>query len=79
MSTTPTRSGCCCAAEATSSPPSHGHDHPGGHSEIDGVHYYTLVAMVEGSGVDNSGYAIVEVGADGIEITGYRRAESRRS
>jgi len=41
---------------------------------IDGVHYYTLRAMVEGSGTDNSSYAIVDVGADGIPVTGCRRA-----
>ena len=54
----------------------HGHDHPGGHSEIDGIHFYTLRAVVEGSGLDNSSYAIVGVQADGLTITGYRRAVS---
>jgi hypothetical protein len=52
----------------------HGHDHDGAHSEIDGVHYYTLRAVVEGSGPDNNSYAIVEVNPNGIEVTGYRRA-----
>ena len=56
----------------------HGHDHAGGHTEIDDVHYYTLIAMVEGTGADNSSYAIVEITPDGIGITGYRRAQSRR-
>jgi len=56
----------------------HGHDHAGGHSEIDGVHYYTLRAVVEGSGPDNSSYAIVDVGGEGIAVTGYRRAVTQR-
>ncbi len=54
----------------------HGHDHAGGYNFIDGIHYYTLRAVVEGSGPDNSSYAIVDVGADGLTITGYRRAVS---
>ena len=54
-----------------------GHDHTGGYNEIDGIHYYTLRAVVKGSGPENSGYAIVDVRDDGITITGYRRAVSR--
>ena len=54
-----------------------GHHHAGQHNEVAGIHYYTLKAMVEGGGADNSAYAIAEVFADGgILITGYRRAES---
>lgn len=56
----------------------HGHDHAGGHNQIDGVHYYTLRAMVEGSGPDNSSYAIVDVGSEGISVTGYRRAVTQQ-
>ncbi len=56
----------------------HGHDHAGGYNLIDGIHYYTLRAMVEGTGPDNSSYAIVDVGERGIGITGYRRALSQR-
>jgi len=52
----------------------HGHDHAGAHSEIDGIHYYTLRAVVEGAGPDNNSYAIVEVTPAGIVVTGYRRA-----
>jgi predicted phosphodiesterase len=54
-----------------------GHNHAGCYSCIDGIHYYTLKAMVDGSGADNSSYAIVEVKADlGIVVTGYRKARS---
>ncbi|MHC4143722.1 MAG: metallophosphoesterase [Planctomycetota bacterium] len=52
-----------------------GHDHAGAYLEIKGIHYYTLKAMVEGSGPDNSSYAIVEVRSDrGITVSAYRRA-----
>ncbi len=52
-----------------------GHDHPGGHNLINGVHYYTLIATVEGSGEVNNSYAIVEVAQNGdIVVEGYRRA-----
>lgn len=53
-----------------------GHHHAGQHSLIHGIHYYTLRAVVEGSGPENSSYAIASVFPDGIEVTGYRRAES---
>lgn len=56
-----------------------GHKHTGGYSSLGGIHYYTLRAMVEGSGRENSSYAIVEVGADNaIVVTGYRKAVSKR-
>jgi len=52
-----------------------GHHHPGAYSHIDGIHYYTLKAMVEGSGEDNNAYAIVDVHNNlNITVTGYRRA-----
>jgi hypothetical protein len=55
----------------------HGHDHPGAHAVVNGVHYYTLKAVVEGTGPENNSYAVAEVRPDlGITITGYRRAVS---
>ncbi len=52
-----------------------GHHHDGGYACIQGIHYYTLKAMVEGSGRENSAYALVELRAAGdLTITGYRRA-----
>lgn len=54
-----------------------GHDHRGQYDFIEGIHYYTLKAMVEGSGAERNAYAIVEVYADNrMVITGYREAES---
>jgi hypothetical protein len=55
-----------------------GHHHPGHYSYIEGIHYYTLKAMVEGSAEKNNSYAIVDVHADNnIILTGYRKAASQ--
>jgi hypothetical protein len=55
----------------------HGHDHPGAHTLVNGIHYYTLKAVVEGTGPENNAYAVAEVRPDlAISITGYRRAVS---
>ena len=52
-----------------------GHHHAGAYSNIGGVHYYTLKAVVEGHGRDNNAYAIVEMQRDrSLTVTGYRRA-----
>lgn len=54
-----------------------GHDHPGAHTVQNGIHYYTLKAIVEGSGAENNAYAVVEVHPGlNLTITGYRRAVS---
>jgi len=54
-----------------------GHHHSGSYSDISGIHYYTLKAVVEGQGPENNSYAIVEVHPDGsITITGYRKTQS---
>jgi len=54
-----------------------GHRHEGAFVRIKGVPYYTLKAMIEGSGPDNSSYALVDVDGRGtIRIQGFRQAES---
>ncbi len=56
-----------------------GHHHSGSYSNIAGIHYYTLKALVEGSGPENNSYAIAEVHPDGsIAIAGYRKAVSKQ-
>jgi alkaline phosphatase len=51
-----------------------GHSHKNDHHEINGTHYVTLVAMVEGSGAENSGYSTLEIFSDGtISIDGHRK------
>jgi predicted phosphodiesterase len=56
-----------------------GHNHAGHYSLIEGIHYYTLKAMVEGSGEENNSFAIVEVHDDlGMTVTGFRQAVSMK-
>lgn len=55
-----------------------GHHHSGTYSQIRGIHYYTLKAVVEGSGPQNNAYAIVEVHPDrSITVSAYRQAVRR--
>lgn len=56
-----------------------GHHHEGSYSYIEGIHYYTLKAMVEGPSNENNSYAIVEIRPDtSITVTGYRKAVSKQ-
>jgi len=56
-----------------------GHQHNGGYSQIEGIHYYTLKAVIEGPGPENNSYAVVEVRPDmSINITGYRKAVGKQ-
>ncbi len=54
-----------------------GHNHSGAYRRIEGIHYYTLKAMVVGSGEENNSYALVEVNPEYIAVKGYRRAVGR--
>lgn len=50
-----------------------GHSHQNDLKDIDGIHYCTLVAIVEGSGLENSGASLLELHDDGtIHLTGFR-------
>jgi len=54
-----------------------GHMHSGGYADINGIHYITLRAAVEGSGLDNNAYAMVYVHRSGlIRMEGYKRQKS---
>ena len=56
-----------------------GHHHEGSYSYIEGIHYYTLKAMVEGPSQENNSYAIAEIRPDkSITVTGYRKAVSKQ-
>jgi predicted phosphodiesterase len=56
----------------------HGHVHEGDYQQIEGIHYYTLIASVEQDDPADATCAIVLVQpSGGIEITGYRRAKSQ--
>jgi alkaline phosphatase len=51
-----------------------GHSHKNDLKEIGGIHYCTLVAMVEGSGAENNGYSLMEIEPNGtIHLTGFRK------
>ncbi|MEX0819436.1 MAG: alkaline phosphatase [Pirellulaceae bacterium] len=51
-----------------------GHSHKNDHHHIGGIHYCTLVAMVEGSGIENNGYATLDLfPGNVIRIAGYRK------
>jgi predicted phosphodiesterase len=54
-----------------------GHSHKNDHEDISGIHYCTMVAMVEGSGVESNGYSIIKVGRDGvIQVSGFQKQSS---
>ncbi len=54
-----------------------GHSHQNDLVDIAGIHYCTLVAMVEGSGAENNGYALLEIESDGtIHVKGFRKQQT---
>ena len=56
-----------------------GHSHKNDLKEIGGIHYCTLVAMVEGSGDEHNGYSLLSLAGDGtMEITGFRKQRGYR-
>lgn len=51
-----------------------GHSHRNDHREIGGIHYCTMVAMVEGTGAESNGYSVMDLASDGtIQIEGFRK------
>ncbi len=51
-----------------------GHSHKNDHKEISGIHYCTMVAMVEGSGEQNNGYSVMELSPGApVQIHGFRK------
>ena len=54
-----------------------GHSHKNDYKDIAGIHYCTLVAMIEGAGAENSGYSMLDVSPDGaITVTGFRKQKN---
>lgn len=54
-----------------------GHSHRNQHQEIGGIHYCTLVAIIEGTGPDSSGYATLDVLEGGtLRLTGFRNQQA---
>ncbi|TWT39050.1 metallophosphoesterase family protein [Blastopirellula retiformator] len=51
-----------------------GHSHKNDYQQIKGIHYCTLVAMVEGTGADSNGYSVLKLLADGsLHLQGFRK------
>ncbi len=51
-----------------------GHSHKNDLKEIGGIHYCTLVAMIEGTGKENNGFSLVDVQEDGtLRLQGFRK------
>jgi predicted phosphodiesterase len=51
-----------------------GHSHKNDLKDINGIHYCTLVAMVEGSRAENNGFSVMDVFDGGtIRLTGFRK------
>ena len=56
-----------------------GHNHVNDHKLIGGIHYCTLMAMVEGSGEQNNAYATMDVlGAEALCVQGFRKQQDYR-
>ena len=56
-----------------------GHEHFGGVNLIHGIPYYSLRALVVGTGEEENSYAVASLGVDGtICIKGWRKAETAR-
>lgn len=56
-----------------------GHSHQNDYKEIDGIHYCTLAAMIEGSGVESNGYSLLELHNNGtLQLSGFRRQSNYR-
>ena len=54
-----------------------GHSHKNSYNHINGIHYCTLVAMVEGTGRNNNGYSVMKIAGDGtIRIDGFRKQDA---
>lgn len=54
-----------------------GHSHKNELNDIQGIHYCTLAAMIEGTGAANNSYSLMEIAPTGtIQLTGYRLQKS---
>ena len=48
-----------------------GHNHKGAYHRINGIHYFTMKAMVEGPGLKNNSYALARISARGVTVKGF--------
>lgn len=55
-----------------------GHSHRNDHQRVGSIDYITLVAMIEGSGLDNSGYTLLDIMPDtSLRLHGFREQTNR--
>ncbi len=55
-----------------------GHSHKNDYQQIASIHYTTLVAMVEGTGLESSGYTMLDImGDSSLRLKGFRRQMNR--
>ena len=55
-----------------------GHDHRGAYNTVNGIHYYTFSALVNGPGLKNNAFATVEIWHKGhIAIKGFGKIKDR--
>ncbi|GAB3652846.1 metallophosphoesterase [Echinicola sediminis] len=57
----------------------HGHVHEERFEQIGGIHYATQLAMVDGSGPENSSFSILEISPSGMQVLGYKRATPKKT
>jgi predicted MPP superfamily phosphohydrolase len=51
----------------------HGHNHVNDHNEVNGIHYCTLEAAIDGSGAENNAYGLLDVFEGGLlRVEGFR-------
>jgi hypothetical protein len=53
-----------------------GHYHEGSYRFINGIHYHTQKALIEGEGPGNNSYSLVKVYPESVRVAGFRRAVS---
>lgn len=54
-----------------------GHSHKNDYKDLKGIHYCTMVAMVEGKGVANNGFSLIEVKPDStIAVEGFVKQDN---
>lgn len=54
-----------------------GHSHQNDYREVNGIHYCTMRAVIEGTGQENNGYSLISVFKDGrLKVQGFRAQQT---
>ena len=54
-----------------------GHTHQERYEKVNGINYFTQLAMVDLSGPENNSFSIVNITEEQIQIDGYRRVSDQ--